>query len=181
MQKALFLDRDGVINLDHGYVYRPQDFEFVEGIFALCQRFQHAGYRLVVVTNQSGIARGLYTEEDFALLTEWMKAEFAAKGISIDAVYFCPHHAEKGLGVYKRQCDCRKPAPGMLLDAAKALDIDLSASVMVGDKASDMQAATKAGVGLRYFYAHPGAEGSWQGAIRVMHLDEIAVTSPDLG
>ncbi|GGO70395.1 D-glycero-beta-D-manno-heptose 1,7-bisphosphate 7-phosphatase [Bowmanella pacifica] len=175
MQKALFLDRDGVINLDHGYVYRPQDFEFVEGIFALCQRFQQAGYLLVVVTNQSGIGRGLYTEEDFARLTEWMKAQFAAKEIRLDAVYFCPHHAEKGQGRYKRQCDCRKPAPGMLLDAANALDIDLSASVMVGDKDSDMQAAKQAGVGQRYFYAHSGAQGDSQDAIRVTQLDEVLI------
>ncbi|GAA0349118.1 D-glycero-beta-D-manno-heptose 1,7-bisphosphate 7-phosphatase [Bowmanella denitrificans] len=173
MHKALFLDRDGVINLDHGYVYKPQDFQFVEGIFALCRRFHQAGYLLVVVTNQSGIGRGYYSEADFAQLTEWMKQRFIEQQAPLAGVYYCPHHSESAQGQYKLACDCRKPEPGMLLQAAKDLNIDLSQSVMVGDKVSDMQAAERAGVKKRYFFAHPGTEGAPQGSVAIHKLTNI--------
>jgi D-glycero-D-manno-heptose 1,7-bisphosphate phosphatase len=146
LQKALFLDRDGVINVDHGYLYKPSKVEFVDGIFDLCQRFQSAGYLIVVITNQSGIGRGYYTEHDFHKLSQWMKDEFASRGIVISKFYFCPHHATGAKGEYLKDCDCRKPKPGMLLQAAKELDIDLCKSVLVGDKYSDIQAANSAGL-----------------------------------
>ena len=146
MEKALFLDRDGVINVDHGYLYKSSEVEFVEGIFDLCQRFQSAGYLLVVVTNQSGIGRGYYSEEDFHTLSAWMTQQFAEKGLSINKFYFCPHHASGAQGEYRKDCQCRKPKPGMLLQAAKELDIDLTKSVLVGDKFSDVQAGQGAGV-----------------------------------
>ncbi|MGL5906481.1 MAG: D-glycero-beta-D-manno-heptose 1,7-bisphosphate 7-phosphatase, partial [Shewanella sp.] len=119
------------------------------GVFDACIALKQMGYKLVVVTNQSGIARGLYSEEQFHSLTEWMDWNFADKGVELDGIYYCPHHPEKGVGDYKVDCDCRKPKPGMLNDAAKFLKIDLSQSVMVGDKAEDMQAAKAAGVPTR--------------------------------
>ncbi|MGL5390495.1 MAG: D-glycero-beta-D-manno-heptose 1,7-bisphosphate 7-phosphatase [Shewanella sp.] len=149
VNRAVFLDRDGVINQDHGYVHLVDDFEYIEGVFDACLALKQMGYKLVVVTNQSGIARGLYSEEQFHSLTEWMDWNFADKGVELDGIYYCPHHAEKGEGDYKVDCDCRKPKPGMLNDAAKFLKIDLSQSVMVGDKAEDMQAAKAAGVSTR--------------------------------
>jgi D-glycero-D-manno-heptose 1,7-bisphosphate phosphatase len=146
-RRALFLDRDGVINVDHGYVHRSEDFEFIDGIFDLC-RYAHAqGWLLVVVTNQAGIARGLYTESDFHELTRWMLARFATEGAPITAVYYCPTHPTVGEGTYRRESFRRKPNPGMLLEAAQEHGIDLQASVLVGDKDSDMQAGVSAGVG----------------------------------
>lgn len=138
-----------MINKDHGYVHQVDDFEYIEGVFEACLALKQMGYKLVVVTNQSGIARGMYTEDQFHSLTEWMDWNFADKGVDLDGIYYCPHHNEKGIGEYKVDCDCRKPKPGMLLDAAKFLKIDLSQSVMVGDKADDMLAAKAAGVPTR--------------------------------
>lgn len=147
--RAAFLDRDGVINIDHGYVSRREDFTFVPGVIEGARRLHELGYALVVVTNQSGIGRGLYSREDFDALTEWMKAEFAGAGAPLAGVYFCPHHPTDAFGAYRRTCDCRKPAPGMFLAAARELGIRLSASAMFGDKASDLEAARSAGVPLR--------------------------------
>ncbi|QYJ80087.1 D-glycero-beta-D-manno-heptose 1,7-bisphosphate 7-phosphatase [Shewanella acanthi] len=149
VNRAVFLDRDGVINKDHGYVHQVDDFEYIEGVFDACLSLKQMGYKLVVVTNQSGIARGMYSEDQFHSLTEWMDWNFADKGVDLDGIYYCPHHAEKGIGEYKVDCDCRKPKPGMLNDAAKFLKLDLSHSVMVGDKADDMLAAKAAGVPTR--------------------------------
>ena len=147
MNRAVFLDRDGVINKDTGYVHLVDDFEYIDGVFDACLALKKMGYLLVVVTNQSGIARGMYSEDDFHSLTEWMDWNFADKGVDLDGIYYCPHHPEKGIGEYKQDCDCRKPKPGMLLDAAKFLKIDLANSIMVGDKADDMRAAKAAGIG----------------------------------
>ncbi|MBL6457596.1 HAD family hydrolase [Belnapia sp. T6] len=146
---ALFLDRDGVINHDAGYTHRIADFAFRDGIFDLCSAAQARGMALVVVTNQAGIGRGLYTEADFGVLTEWMLARFAERGIAITGVEHCPHHPAAGIGAYRRDCPRRKPGPGMILDASAAHGLDPARSVMVGDKASDMQAAQAAGIGTR--------------------------------
>lgn len=143
--KAVFLDRDGVINVDHGYVYRKEDFEFVDGIFDLCWQFQEQGYLIIVVTNQSGIARGLYTEEQFQALTDWMVERFREQGIEITMVYHCPHHPDFGPNE-TRECECRKPKPGMILDGASEFNIDLEKSIMIGDKPSDQEAAMNAGI-----------------------------------
>lgn len=143
---ALFLDRDGVINVDHGYVHKPEDVEFIDGIFELVAAAKEAGYLVVVVTNQAGIGRGYYSEDDFHALMDWMKARFVERGGQLDAVYFCPNHAEHGIGEYRSESDCRKPAPGMLLQAVHDLDIDLARSLFVGDKPSDMAAGRAAGV-----------------------------------
>lgn len=150
MRKALFLDRDGVVNVDHGYLYKSEQFEFIDGVFEACKAFQDAGFDIVIVTNQSGIGRGYYTEQDFHALTKWMVKEFAKQGVDILDVQFCPHHPEKAIAKYLQDCECRKPAPGMLLKAINEFGIDPKASIMVGDKSSDMQAAENAGVGQKF-------------------------------
>ncbi len=148
MEKALFLDRDGVINEDLGYVWRIEDFHFIDGIFDLCRAAKDMGFLRIVVTNQAGIARGYYDESQFHGLTDWMKREFSAHQSSIDAVYFCPYHPTAGLGRYRRKSDWRKPAPGMLLQATRDFDLDLAASALIGDAAIDIEAGQAAGVGL---------------------------------
>jgi len=156
-RRAAFLDRDGVINFDHGYVFRRENFEFVPGTLAACARLHGQGFALVVVTNQSGIGRGLYGEDDFRRLTDWMRGEFAAAGAPLAGVYHCPHHPQATLPEYRRSCDCRKPAPGMLLAAARELALDLGRSVLFGDKVSDIEAAAAAGVPQRVLL---GTDGS---------------------
>lgn len=143
---AIFLDRDGVINVDTGYVYLVDDFKFIDGVIDALLKLKQKGYLLVVVTNQSGIARGMFTEEQFMSLTEWMDWSLADRGVDLDGIYFCPHHPSEGSDQYRKSCTCRKPGPDMILDAVKHLDIDLTRSYMVGDKPSDMKAAINAGV-----------------------------------
>lgn len=150
-RRALFLDRDGVINVNHGYVHTPEKFDFIDGIFDVCRHAQHLGYLLIVVTNQAGIGRGYYSEDDFLHLTEWMKQQFRHQGINIDAVYFCPYHPEHGRGQYRRDSDCRKPKPGMILKAIDEYDIDPSSSILIGDKESDMAAGEAAGISKLLF------------------------------
>lgn len=147
--RALFLDRDGVINVDYGYVHKPENFEFVEGIFSLCAAAQSSKYLIVVVTNQAGIARGYYSEEQFFSLMNWVKHQFIQRGIALSAVYHCPFHPIHGIGPYRRESADRKPAPGMFLRAALDLDLDLRNSVMIGDQLTDIEAAARAGVGLK--------------------------------
>lgn len=148
--KAFFLDRDGVINIDHGYISTPDSFDFVPGVFDACRTIRKNGYEIIVVTNQSGIARGYYDETAFMSLTTWMLGEFEKKGINIKAVKYCPHHSKHGEGKYLLDCSCRKPEPGMLLEAAEQFDISLSESVMVGDKLSDIEAGRRAGISHLY-------------------------------
>jgi D-glycero-D-manno-heptose 1,7-bisphosphate phosphatase len=151
-RKGLFLDRDGVINIDRGYVYRPEDFEFVEGIFHLCRAARQLGWPVFVVTNQAGIARGIYTEGDFLRLSAWMCGVFKSEGAPIEKVYFCPYHPEAGIGRYKVDSPMRKPWPGMFLQAAEEFGVDLSDSVSVGDKEIDVQAGIAAGIRCNLLY-----------------------------
>jgi D-glycero-D-manno-heptose 1,7-bisphosphate phosphatase len=153
LAKALFLDRDGVVNRDTGYVHRVEDFVFVPPIFDLARRARGAGYRLVVITNQAGIARGLYTEADYRALTAWMEARFAAEGAPLDAVYHCPYHPTAGLGRYRRDHAWRKPKPGMILEAERRLKLDLPGSILIGDRETDIEAARGAGVGTAVLLA----------------------------
>ncbi|MGC7559933.1 D-glycero-beta-D-manno-heptose 1,7-bisphosphate 7-phosphatase [Pasteurella sp. PK-2025] len=145
MKKAIFLDRDGTLNIDHGYVHEIDHFQFIEGSIEALQQLKAMGYLLVLVTNQSGIARGYFSEEQFLQLTEWMDWSLADRGVDLDGIYYCPHHTE-GQGEYKQDCDCRKPKPGMLLQAIKELNIDPNQSFMVGDKVEDLLAAKGAKV-----------------------------------
>ncbi len=146
---AVFLDRDGVINVDHGYVHDEHDFEYIDGVFEAAKAFKDMGYLLVLVTNQSGIARGMFSEDRFLSLTQWMDWNFVDNGVELDGIYYCPHHAEHGIGDYKQDCECRKPKPGMFISARDFLKIDMANSVMIGDKAEDMMAAEAAGVGTK--------------------------------
>lgn len=165
--RALFLDRDGVINRDAGYTHRWEDFVFIDGIFDLCRAARAKGYRLFVVTNQAGIGRGLYSEQDFHALTERMCEAFAAEGAPIDKVYFDPTHPLHGIGEYRRESPMRKPNPGMLLVAAEEFDVSLTDSVLVGDKGSDILAGQRAGVGttLLYLPAGKGGDGENSGGV----------------
>ena len=149
-KRAVFLDRDGVLNVDNGYVSQVDDFEFIEGAIEACKELKEKGYLLVVITNQSGIARGYFSEDQFNTLTEWMDWSLADRGVDLDGIYYCPHHSEKGIGEYKIECDCRKPKPGMLLNAIEDLNIDVNRSILVGDKISDIQAGIAAGVETNY-------------------------------
>lgn len=146
MRKALFLDRDGVINIDKNYVYRISDFEFLDGIFEICRKYQKEGYLIFVVTNQAGIARNIYSEAEFKVLTEYMLERFISEGIHITKVYYCPHHPD-----FTGPCTCRKPRPGLFFKAAEEFGLDLGASVIIGDKESDMQAGRNAGIGSCLF------------------------------
>ena len=154
-ERAAFIDRDGVLNVEHGFVHRIEDFVLVPGALQALQALQRAGYRRVVVTNQSGIARGFYTEADFAQLMNGVRDRLRAEGVSLDAVEYCPHLPDAPLAQYRRACECRKPEPGMLLRAIQALDIDPAASFLVGDRISDVQAGRAAGVG-RCFLVRTG-------------------------
>ncbi|WP_294966423.1 D-glycero-beta-D-manno-heptose 1,7-bisphosphate 7-phosphatase [Sulfurimonas sp.] len=147
MNKALFLDRDGVINVEKDYIYKIEDFEFIDGIFELCKYYTNLGFLIVVVTNQSGIARNFYTENDFDILTSWMLKEFLSHEIDVKKVYFCPHHPD-----ISGQCTCRKPNPGMLLQASKELEIDLKKSIIIGDKERDILAGINAGLTNTYLF-----------------------------
>jgi D-glycero-D-manno-heptose 1,7-bisphosphate phosphatase len=158
--KALFLDRDGVINLNHSYVYKCEDFDFIEGIFDVVKYANEQDFKLIVITNQAGIARGYYTEEQFHQLTYWMCGQFSAAGVQIDRVYFSPYHPTEGIGKYLKDDLSRKPHPGMILQAQNELSIDLSCSVLIGDKVSDIQAGSAAGVGTNLLFAAERPNGS---------------------
>jgi D-glycero-D-manno-heptose 1,7-bisphosphate phosphatase len=144
-RRAVFLDRDGTINIEKDYLHRPEEFEFIPGVPEAISIMKDAGYLVVVVTNQSGVARGYYGESEVERIHRHMDDLLAAQGTSVDGYYFCPHHPENGVGGYRKDCDCRKPLPGMLMKAATDLHIDLSASWMVGDKLADIEAGLKAG------------------------------------
>lgn len=147
MAKALFLDRDGTINVDTGYVYERAKFTFLDGVFDFCRRAQEKGYLIIVITNQSGIARGYYTEADYERLTAWMRGEFAAHGVTVTDVFHCP--ALEGPD--------RKPAPGLFLKARDRYAIDMAASVNIGDKPRDLEAGERAGVGTNILFT-----GDWR-------------------
>ena len=147
MKKALFLDRDGVINVEKDYLYKIEDFEYIDGIIELCQYYTSQGYLIFVVTNQSGIARGYYSENDFNILTNWMVEEFRKNDVNIEKVYYCPHHPD-----ITGECKCRKPNPKMLLDARDEFNIDMTKSIIIGDKQRDIDAGIKAGLNETYLF-----------------------------
>lgn len=140
-RKALFLDRDGTINIEKNYIYKIEDFQFIDGIFDLIKEYQEKGYLVFIITNQAGIARELFPENDYKKLTNWMLEQFSLKGIKITKVYYCPHHPE-----ITGNCSCRKPNPGMILQAINEFDINPEQSVLIGDKKSDILAGENAGI-----------------------------------
>lgn len=146
-KKALFLDRDGVINHDFGHVHEIEKFNFIDGIFELCRLFQKKGFLLIVITNQAGIAKSYYGHEEFSRLTQYMLDEFKKEDVMISKVYYCPHHQD-----FTGPCECRKPEPGMILEAAKEFKIDLSKSILIGDRISDIGAAKNAGIGTSILF-----------------------------
>ena len=168
MNRALFLDRDGVINIEKDYLYKIDDFEFVDGVFELCKYYQNLGFIIIIITNQSGIARKYYTEKDFNLLTQWMNNEFYINGIEIKKVYFCPHHPE-----ISGECDCRKPNPEMLIQASKEFSIDLKNSIIVGDKESDIEAGLNAGLSKTYLFNETATCQKSKATKIVKSLEEI--------
>ena len=137
--KTIFLDRDGVINKEINYLHKIDDFEFIDGVFETCQYLISLDYQIIVITNQSGISRGFYTEKDFQIITEWMIAEFQKNDIIILDIFHCPH-------LPNSNCNCRKPKPGMLLDAKYKHNIDMQNSWLIGDKEIDIIAANSAGI-----------------------------------
>jgi D-glycero-D-manno-heptose 1,7-bisphosphate phosphatase len=171
--KALLLDRDGVINVDHGYVGKVEDFEFQPGIFDLVRYAVEQGYRVAVITNQAGIARGYYDEADFAALTAWMCGRFAAQGAPLSAVYHSPCHRDGTVAAHARDSYWRKPNPGMILEAARTLDLDLARSVFVGDQPTDMAAAAAAGVVHRLFLANGKAKEAGAASAVISTLADV--------
>jgi len=137
--KTIFLDRDGVINHEVGYLHKIEDFQFINGVFEACLQFQSLNFQIVVISNQSGISRGYYSESDFHKVNNWMLDQFKRQGINILDVFFCPHGPKDG-------CECRKPKPGMLFQAKQKHGIDMSRSWMIGDTETDMIAANAAGI-----------------------------------
>jgi D,D-heptose 1,7-bisphosphate phosphatase len=143
---AVFFDRDGVLNHDAGYIHRVKDFRWCDGAVAAIRHLNDLGFYVFVVTNQGGVARGYYSEDEVLFLHHWMNEDLAKVGAHIDAFYYCPHHPEGVDALYARICDCRKPAPGMIYAALRYWSVDLTSSVMIGDKSSDMEAARSAGL-----------------------------------
>jgi D-glycero-D-manno-heptose 1,7-bisphosphate phosphatase len=150
--RGLILDRDGVVNDDGGFLHRIEECRFVDGIFELTRAFAAQGFAIVIASNQSGIGRGFYTEADFERLMAWMTAEFARRGVTIAGIYHCPDHPTKGVGRYRRANSWRKPGPGMLLQAARDLNLDLARSWTVGDQMRDIEAGRAAGAGTLVRY-----------------------------
>lgn len=166
MNRALFLDRDGVINEDYGYVHRIEDFHFREGIFDVCRAAQKARMKIIVVTNQAGIGRGYYSHKDFMLVTDYMLSAFESRDIIVQQVYYCPFHPLFGLGHYRKYSFDRKPSPGLLVKACSDHNINPAASVMIGDSPSDNAAACA--IGVRSFI--DASNKTWVGdAIQVLH------------
>ena len=137
--KTIFLDRDGVINKEINYLYKIENFEFIDGVFDACLFFQNLNYQIIIISNQSGIARGFFSEKDYHILSKWLIKQFKENGVSILDTYYCPHAPDAC-------CNCRKPKPGMLIKAIDEYNIDVEMSWMIGDKETDIEAANLAGI-----------------------------------
>lgn len=143
---AAFLDRDGVLNFDDGYIGTRERIRWMPGVVAAIRALNEAGYFVFVISNQSGVARGMFGEQDVRDLHDWMRSELLRDGARIDDIRFCPHHAEGSVADYAVDCDCRKPKPGMLRDLMKAWPVQVQGSFVIGDKPSDVEAARAAGL-----------------------------------
>ena len=146
MKKTIFLDRDGTINIEKQYLYKIEDFEFEAGVLDALKIFKELNYQVLVVTNQSGIARGYYDEISLKKLNDYMMEIIEKNGGKVEHCYYCPHHSEKGIGRYKVLCTCRKPLPGLLLNGIEDYNVNISKSFMIGDKISDIGAGINAGI-----------------------------------
>lgn len=146
MKSVIFLDRDGVLNVDINYLHRKEDLVWIEGVVEGLRYAASLGYEFIVVTNQSGVARGIYTEDDVKALHRHMQAYLETQGVSMLDFYYCPHHIEAEIPAYAVDCECRKPKPGLLLKAMKEHDVDPSRSIMIGDHLRDVEAGVHAGV-----------------------------------
>lgn len=174
MIKVAFLDRDGTINVDYGYVGMPDRFEFIDGVFTGCRLLRDLGYELIVVTNQSGIARGYYSEQNFLNLTQWMCEQFIKEGVPLLDVFYCPHHPEATIANYRQNCRCRKPDSGLIEQACHKYPIDIDRSIMIGDRQSDLQAAKAAGVGKFYLLlSKDGTQFEFDVADRLDNLAQL--------
>ena len=171
--KGLFLDRDGVINVDSGYVHRKKEFKFIDGIFHIVREAKVRNYKIIVITNQSGIGRQYYTEREFLLLTRWMKKRFEKESAPIDKVYYSPYHPTSGIGKYKRDHETRKPNPGLINRAKSRLGLDLEDSLLIGDNLTDIQAGIQAGIGKNLlFQKSPNCLKNINSVIKISNLHE---------
>lgn len=166
MKRAIFLDRDGVINIDKKYLFKIEDFEFVDGIFDMCRYFISQGYIIIVITNQSGINRGFYTTKQFKTLNRWMIDYFKKEHITISDTYFCPHRPDE-------LCECRKPKPTMINKASKKFDIDKKNSIMIGDKMTDIQSAIDANIGTTVLFDETNQHKKSKATFHINNLREL--------
>lgn len=174
MNKALFLDRDGVINIDHGYTYKISDLNMLDGVIEGLQAIAHLEYKIFIVTNQSGIARGLFEVAAFHTFMDYLISILAKNGIQISDYFFCPHHIEGTIPVYAKKCCCRKPEPGMLHDAKKKYNLDLSQSILIGDKETDIMAGQNAGLTTNILIGQPDESRDSNATIVVRNLIEAS-------
>ena len=174
MKPAVFFDRDGVLNEDHGYLFEPDRLQWIEGAREAVKAVNDAGYFAFVVTNQSGVARGFYAERDIEVLHRWMNDEFAKIGARIDAFEYCPHHPEAVIDQYRVACMCRKPGPGMIRTLLGSHAVDVARSFLIGDKTSDVEAAEAAGI-----KGHLFQEGNLEYFVRHLLLHGGSATTPD--
>jgi len=179
MRRAVFLDRDGTINIEKDYLFQVADFEFIPGVVEAVKLLNEAGFMVVVVTNQSGVARGYYTEEDVENLHRHIASELEKSGARADAWIYCPHHPS-GRGSYALPCSCRKPLPGMLKEAARRYDIDLEASIMIGDKLADISAGLSAGCRSVLVRTGYGAEEESQVSEGIAVFDDLLLAVKSL-
>ena len=177
MNKALFLDRDGVINVDKEYIYKPEDLVFIDGIKKLIQIAKEKYYKVICITNQSGIARGFFKENDLKNFMTYLNQELIDSiGFSLDAYYYCPHYPYGVVEEYSFECDCRKPATGLIESACRDFRIDCSDSIFVGDKLTDLQAAEKMNINKLYFYSNTKISYQNPSYFYINDLNQVLVT-----
>lgn len=174
MNRALFLDRDGVINIDHGYTHKIDDFSLLDGVVEGLQAIAHLKYKIFIITNQSGIARGLFGVEDFHSFMDHLLKALAINDIKISDYFFCPHHIEGTIPVYTENCSCRKPEPGMIYDAQKKYNLDLSKSILIGDKETDIMAGQNAGIATNILIGQPGESKTSKATMVARNLIEAS-------
>lgn len=174
-RKALFLDRDGVINKDFGYVCEIERLEYVDGIFELCRKAKSKSYLIIVITNQAGIGRGYYSEQQFLDFMDIIKHRFTEENCAIDAFYYCPHHPSAAISTFKKTCQCRKPGPGMFAKACTEHNLNLLNSIMIGDKISDYLAAENAGVATSYILSRDVKSVASATPTLINHLSSVKI------